>query len=361
MKRSKRFLTGALMLMLVKFSPAQDPSFSQFFSSPLNINPALTGNINEQWRIVSNFRNQWSGPTNPYNTGTLSAESKLFQNTAGNFVDENSRMAIGGMLMYDEAMAGVLKSNYASFNASGNIRLSARGGIDYASGRRVRHSSKIKMDQGAEQRIGAGLGVIYGNKRLDFSKLDFEEQFTGTGFNTNLPTGEAALSRMKPYFSVSAGLIYSRITEKTNIDIGVAAFHFNKPKQTFLEDEKQFLATRYVAHGNLETFLNGQVILSTNGIYQYQSGASYFSAGGALGYLLESEKNIIVNAGLWYWSANAVIPYIGLGYGNFQVGLSYDFTISKLNEAAKRSNTFEFSLVLKGGNKNNGVIPAPWK
>jgi type IX secretion system PorP/SprF family membrane protein len=362
MKRSKKLLMVALAFMLVKILPAQDPGFSQFFSSPLNINPALTGNINEKWRIISNYRNQWNGPSNPYNTGTISAESKIFQNSAGNFIDENSRVAVGGMLMYDEAMAGVLKSNYASFNASGNIRLANRGGLNNETGRRIRHSSKIKMDQGAEQRIGVGLGVIYGHRRLDFTKLDFEEQFTGTGFNTNLPTGEAAMSRMKPYVSVSAGIIYSKLSEKTNIDLGISAFHFNKPKQTFLDDDKQFLATRYVAHGNVETFLNGQVVLSTNGIYQYQSGASYFSVGGALGYLLsQSEKEIIVNAGLWYWSANAIIPYVGFSYGNFQMGLTYDFTISKLNEAARRSNTFEFSLIVRGGSKNNAVIPAPWK
>lgn len=363
MKKLKNKIVLLIALIVAISSHGQDPSFSQFFSSPLNINPALTGNINEKWRIISNYRNQWSGPSNPYKTGTVSIDNKIFQNSAGNYVDENSRIGIGGMMMYDEAMGGVLKSNYASFNASGNIRLAARGGTDFATGRRVRHSSKIKMDQTAEQRIGIGIGIIYGNKRLDFSKLDFGEQFTGFGFNTNLPTGESALSKMKPYISASAGMVYSLMTDKTNFDFGVSAFHFNKPRQTFLEDDKQFLATRYVGHANFETYLTEQIILNTNGIYQYQSGASYFSVGGALGYLLQQdEKDIIVNAGLWYWSNNAIIPYIGFNYGNFQVGLTYDVTISKLNEAAKRSNTFEISMILRGGSgKNNGAIPAPWK
>jgi hypothetical protein len=57
-----------------------------------------------------------------------------------------------------------------------------------------------------------------------------------------------------------------------------------------------------------------------------------------------------------------VIPYVGLTYGNFQSGLTYDMTISKLNEAARRSNTFELCFILRGGStKNNGVIPSPWK
>jgi type IX secretion system PorP/SprF family membrane protein len=341
---------------------AQDPSFSQFFSSPLNINPALTGNINTKWRVISNYRNQWVGPANPYETGTVSFDSKIFQNLAENYVDENTRIGIGGMMMYDQAMAGVLKSNYASFNVSGNIRL-AQGSSDEYSGARIRHSSKIKMDESAGQRLGIGLGIIYGHKQLDFSKLTFGEQFTGTGFNANLPSGETALSKMKPYLSTSAGILYTYNKGSTNIDLGASAFHFNKPRQTFVNDEKQYLATRYVVHGNLEAMLTDQVILNTNGIYQYQSGAKYFSIGGALGYYMPNdERDVIVNAGLWYWSNNALIPYIGFGYGNFQVGLTYDITISTLNAAAQRANTFELSLIFRGGSKPvGGIIPAPWK
>ena len=40
---------------------AQDPSFSQFYSSPLNISPALAGSGSADWRIISNFRNQSIG------------------------------------------------------------------------------------------------------------------------------------------------------------------------------------------------------------------------------------------------------------------------------------------------------------
>lgn len=342
---------------------AQDPSFSQFFSSPLNINPALTADINSKWRMITNYRNQWIGPSNPYTTGTVSFDSKIFQNLPGNYVDEMTRVGVGGMFMYDQALAGGLKSNYASFNASGNIRLASGAGRDY-NGNRMRHISKIRMDQSAEHRLGLGLGVIYGQRRIDVTKLTFEDQFTGNGFDTNLPTGESALASMKPYISTSAGIIYSYISEGTNFDIGVAAFHFNKPKQTFLNDDKQYLAKRYVAHANLEKVVTDQLVLNTNGIYQYQAGASYFSIGGALGYYLPGDdRQRMIHAGLWYWSNNAVIPYVGFTYGNFQVGLSYDITISKLKEAPKRYQTFELSLIFRGGNgeSDKSVIPAPWK
>jgi type IX secretion system PorP/SprF family membrane protein len=341
---------------------AQDPSFSQFFSSPLNVNPALNGHINGKWRVISNLRRQWSGPTNPYTTGTISFDNKIFQHGSDNYVDENTRLAAGGMMMYDEAMGGALKSSYASFNLSGNIRLAAGPGYE-ENGGHIRHLSKIKMDDRAEHRLGAGIGISYGKKWLDVSKLSFQDQFTGNSFDTNLPTGESALSNMKSYFSANAGLLYSFIGTNTNFDIGVAAFHFNKPKQTFLNDPKQFLAARYVVHTNFEVILANNVILNSNGIYQYQSGASYYSIGGAIGYYLTTseEKDLIVNAGLWYWSKNAIIPYVGFTSGNFQVGLTYDFTISKLAQASMRTHTYELCLVFKGEGKSDGIIPAPWR
>lgn len=362
MKHMKNILFILTAILIAERIQAQDPSFSQFFSSPLNINPALTADINGKWRVISNYRNQWSGAGDPYTTGTISVDNKIFQNIPGNFVDENTRIGIGGMMMYDQALSGALKSNYASFNMSANIRLASGSGYEY-DGNRIRHNNKVSNGQSAEQRLGVGLGVIYGNRRLDPAKLTFEEQFNGIGFNSSLPTGESSFSNMKPYISASAGLIYTIKTGNSNFDLGVSAFHVNKPRQTFMDDENQFLAPRYVAHANFESFLSESVILSTNGIYQKQAGASYFSVGGALGYYLPNdEKDIIINAGLWYWSNNAVIPYIGFGYGNFQLGLTYDITISNLKAAPKKAQTFELCLILRGNtDKSNGVIPSPWK
>jgi len=319
---------------------AQDPSFSQFFSSPLNINPALTGNINGDWRMISNYRDQWIGPASPYVTGTVSFDTKVMQHKTPDNI-ENNFMGVGGMLMFDHAMSGVVQSTYASLNLGYNI--------------------KITETDRYRERLAIGFGAIYGHRRIDYNRVNFEEQFNGFGFNKNMPTGESSLSNMKPYFSGSTGITYTATTEKTNFDIGVAAFHINKPKQTFLKDENQFLAMRKVAHANFEMFVNQKTVINANAIYQYQKKASYFSLGGALGYYVDNDAESLITAGLWYWSNNALIPYVGLGYKNFQVGLSYDLTISKLNEAARRPNSWEVSLILRGVRKPSGVIPCPWK
>src|ERR1041384_4197256 len=193
MRTMKRLCGIPVAICITTLLQAQDPSFSQFYASPLNINPALTANINEKWRVISNYRNQWSGVGEPYTTGTVSFDSKIFQDVVGDYVDENTRVGVGGMLMYDQTLGGAFKSTYASFNVTGNIALVKKEGYEM-NGARIRHISHIKMDESAEQRLGVGLGVIYGHKSLDFSKLTFGEQFSGTGFNTNLPTGETALA-----------------------------------------------------------------------------------------------------------------------------------------------------------------------
>jgi len=339
MKTLKRCLHIACFLALACVSHAQDPSFSQFFSSPLNINPALTANINADWRMISNLRDQWIGPASPYVTGTVSFDTKVLQQKVPN-VSESNYLGIGGMMMFDHAMSGIVRSSYGSLNLSYNIKLS---------------------EQYYTERLGIGFGAIYGHRRIDFSRVDFEEQFTGFGFNRNLPTGENALSNMKAYVSASAGITYSASSEQSNFDIGVAAFHFNKPKQTFLKDEQQVLAIRKVVHANYERFLNDRLVVNTNGIYQYQSKASYFSLGAALGFYLGDAAETLLTGGVWYWSDNAIIPYIGLAYKDLQFGISYDITTSKLNEAARKPNTWEFSMILRGKRRPSGVIPCPWK
>ena len=338
MKRLKYILLAACSFLLAAPLHAQDPTFSQFFSSPLNVNPALTANINSDWRAISNYRSQWMGATSPYVTGTISYDTKVQKKIL--YHEENNYVGLGGMLMFDRAMGGIAKATFGSLNLSYNIKL---------------------IDGPTKHRLGVGFGATYGKRTVDFSRLDFEDQYTGFGFNTNLPTGETALSDMKGFISVNTGLTYSITSENSNFDIGVAAFHVNRPKQTFLKDDNQRLAIRKVAHANFETYINDRTILNTAAIYQLQGGARYVAAGGGVGYYLGDDKGPIINAGLWYWVENGFVPYVGLVYNNFQFGLTYDITTSKLNESARKPSSIELSLILRGSREPSKNIPCPWK
>src|ERR1051325_12052501 len=76
MKFFKTILVGAFCI-LYNLMYAQDIHFSQFNSSPLNINPALTGLFNSDYRIIGNYRSQWSSVTVPFLTYSASADMNI--------------------------------------------------------------------------------------------------------------------------------------------------------------------------------------------------------------------------------------------------------------------------------------------
>ena len=59
---------------------AQDPNFSQFFASPLTLNPAMTGKIDGLYRVAGNYRNQWPTINNAFTTYTVSFDAAILRN-----------------------------------------------------------------------------------------------------------------------------------------------------------------------------------------------------------------------------------------------------------------------------------------
>ena len=76
----------------------QDIHFSQFYMSPLNLNPAMTGVMNCKNRAIVNYRNQWSQVLkgDAYNTYSISYDQKVA-------VGRSDFFGIGGTLWGDTA------------------------------------------------------------------------------------------------------------------------------------------------------------------------------------------------------------------------------------------------------------------
>ena len=55
---------------------AQDPQFSQFYASPLYLNPALTGSVKCP-RATLNYRNQWPALGSTYVTYIASFDQQV--------------------------------------------------------------------------------------------------------------------------------------------------------------------------------------------------------------------------------------------------------------------------------------------
>src|SRR5690606_34282680 len=85
----------------------QDVHFTQYYSSPLTMNPANTGLLNCDWRVAANYRDQWGSiNSNPYTTGTVSYDMSLLKDKFGN----GNALGIGLLGLYDKSGAGAFQN-----------------------------------------------------------------------------------------------------------------------------------------------------------------------------------------------------------------------------------------------------------
>lgn len=310
---------------------AQDPHYSQFFMAPQLVNPALTGTGNEA-KLAANFRQQWSNAGTPFRTISLAGDGKIYKTESGSFIGS------GITFMSDQSMNGAFKSNYIS------------GALSVHVGLFEGHT------------LGLGFEGCYGSRHIDYAELTFGEQFRSYGFDLSLPTGETALSNMKPFFSLGTGLIYRYKEDYFNVEAGFAFFHINKPQQSFVKDELQHVPVRISAYAAADYVASDRLILNFNMAYQQQQSQHYLTAGGCAGLDISGgERQKMLYAGGWYRTNDAFFPYVGLMIDNFQFGLSYDVTLSKQNSASIPPQSIEMSLIIRKPHKTEGIIPCPWK
>lgn len=334
------YIKISIFVLITIYCPvahAQDIHFSQFFASPLTLNPSLTGNFNGNIRIAGNYRNQWPTVNRAFTTSTLSVDFPIMVNK----LPENDRMAIGIMGFTDQQAAGVLRNNFGSLS------------IAYNKG----------LDEEGNNRLAVGFQAVYCSKNLNIANLKFEDQLRSDGFtgvtneifqNNQLNIG---------YFDLNAGINYSGTTpNNTNFYVGASVYHLTKPRESFLGGQFN-LNQRYTLHGGIYFPLNKQTILHASTLYQNQGNANEGALGAAVGYTVDPENEdnpTTFYAGVWYRFSDALVPYIGLEYGKFRLGATYDVTTSSLKSVNQARGGFEISLIYINKPNNSGrSIPCP--
>jgi type IX secretion system PorP/SprF family membrane protein len=308
-----------LIILYHKVAVAQDPYFSQYFSSPLSFNPALTGYIDGSHRVAVNFRNQWGNITTPYQTGALSFDTRILRKQ----IPERDRWGLGIHAMYDQAAGGIYKNSYIAISTGFHKGL----------------------DEDGNQSIGIGIQAAYGRNVVDFSKISFANQFTSSGFNLSVPSGETINNRAVGYADINAGILYNYADEAGNaFNFGAAVFHITSPTLGFFTAQNSRLSRRYVVHGSalLKTNERDEIFFSTNFMQQARNtqavlGAAYGWGIGETGYHLYT--------GVWLRAGDAVYPYTGLRTRDFQVGISYDITQSDLRRSNGFAGSSEISFI----------------
>jgi len=330
MKTVKKLFVGALILC-AGFVQAQDIHFSQFYMSPLNLNPALTGVMNCNTRMVANYRNQWAAvlQANAYNTYSVSYDQKLA-------VGRTDYFGIGGSFWGD--VAGEL--NFGTTQGRLSLSYSKRlGGY-----RKSAHYLVFGADAGISQR------------RVSMTDQRWPTQITTNGFDPNLP-GETLQDDSFIYGDISAGLLwFSILDEYNNWYVGLAQHHLNQPNVSFLETGvTENLYSRLTFHGGGEFELKRKLSVLPGIIYMTQGPHKELNLGASMRFALGTSR---VNSqywqlGLWWRSGNkvdggihndAVIFSTRFDYDNYGIGFSYDYNISKLRQAGTANGAFEFSL-----------------
>jgi len=320
----KIIFTLCILSGLAFDSYAQDPNFSQFFASPLTLNPALTGKFDGVYRIAGNYRNQWPTFNNAFVTKTASIDAGILKNRLADI----DQLGVGLMGFTDRAGDGVLVSNYIG------LSLAFHKGLD---------------ENGYHQ-IGAGFQGTYMDKRLDVSKVYFEDQLTPYGFtgvtNESFSEQQVKLS----YFDLNAGVLYNGSTNGYNsFYVGASMYHINRPKETF--NRGNFLLnarTTLQAGGKIPAGPYNYLHFAANFSIQAKATNTMLGAAYALNVNQDEENPTNIYGGIWYRFKDAIIPYIGLEFGEFRIGASYDVAAAselRRRTAANYRGGAEFSLI----------------
>ncbi|SMO37605.1 type IX secretion system membrane protein, PorP/SprF family [Saccharicrinis carchari] len=319
-----RFFCISIYIVIMMLSIAvqgQSLHYSQFFSSPLHLNPALTGVIDSHWRFTNNIRTQGMYFGDPLNTTSVSYDQSV------NLY--KTKLGLGVLYSYDNAAGPSLPTHKI-----------------YASG-----SSMVQVSE--RSYIGAGLQVGWVMRSLQYGNFSFPEQYdreTG-GFNSLLPTSENFLREFANYPDVNLGALWNYQGEGYLLSTGLAMYHVNGAKDYFLNDNKP-LRVRSNWHGSIKVKLNEQLYLLPQSYYTFHNKASEFLIGSNVGMNLKSVNQDFrsISAGIYIRDGikrefESMIFLLGLNYRNWTAISSFDVDISGLKTTNIFTNAFELTLI----------------
>ena len=300
----------------------QDFHLSQYFSSPMSINPALTGKFDGVIRATMNYRNQWPVINNAFSTTTASAEYKI---TEGKLPTHDA-VGVGVLGTFDRIFSGILATNQFS------LATAYHKGLD---------------SQGFHHLTGSLQGT-FSNKSIDYSRLLFGDQLASLmNHGVLIGTEEPFVTDAVNYLEFSAGLMYSGSTNIRNMFYaGASMYHINRPEESFSQ-WTLFIDRRYTVHTGGYLPISETLLMHLSGMYMQQGGSRLYIAGGALESTLSStlsNRPVRLFTGLWWRVNDALIPYVGLTFFDFRLGISYDINLSKLRSASHYQGGIEISL-----------------
>lgn len=337
-----KFLLLGILLCCSTALLAQDPQFSQYYANPLYLNPALTGNLSNA-RVGVNYRNQW-----PSLDATFTTYTAYIDNYFG---DYNS--GVGAIMMHDRQALGLLSTSL-----------------------HLQYAYQLPLTQKITFRPGISLGVI--ERRIDYSNLQFADQFDETGFFRPITTSGENLTGLDPFYQFDlnlGGMIYT-----PRLFAGISASHLNQPGFSFDDNSTATLPMKFSVHGGYRIALKADAIRSEYDRYGRQRSITPTAE-----YKMQKEfKQLSVGAyltweplvvGTWYRGIpigggeldrenESAILLIGLMHRNMNIGYSFDYTLSSLGMQTGGAHEVSLSYIFqltkdKKPPRNVRQIPCP--
>jgi type IX secretion system PorP/SprF family membrane protein len=314
----------------------QDLHFSQFYESPLTLNPAMCGVFPGDLYAGVNYRSQWTsvmGGGLGFNTMAATVElHNIMKKWTKGYLSP-------GLSFYND------KSGDASIGIT-EINLTIASGI-YLSDK---------------SSLSGGLQGGWSQHSINLANVSWDNQYINGQYDANAPTGESSIGNTFSYVDFSAGVAYNYGVGQTNItsndqfkaNVGAAIFHVNQPNMSYYGQNGPGtkLYMRYVAHGYVEYGLpNSNIGLVPGFVFYQQGSAQEINVGMKIRYILRQEskytgyaKGTAFDIGGYYRWNDAAVVLAQLELGSYAIGFSYDFNTSDLTSASSGKGGFELSL-----------------
>ena len=328
MKARIIIVLACLMLIGSKIN-AQDIHFSQYYASPLTLNPALTGKFNGLWRVTGIYRDQFrnSVSQNPmaYMTPSASVDFSLLKNKL-----KTDALGVGAVVFYDQI--------------GGLQTLKAGLSLAYHKG----------LDKNNKYHLALGVQGMYGNRQIN-SEYTFEEELIA---NPTFQDDQFITSINKPVNSIdmNAGLLFDgQFTDFMTFYGGYSFMNILRHKDDFIAntagDQEFETPFRHVAHAGFE-FEVKKFLIIPGMLYQTTVKSREINFGSTFGYKLTSkkEKSTTLFLGAWYRWDVALIAKGSVDFENFRITGAYDLGIVGLGSdlrndtGARMPNAFEIAI-----------------
>ncbi|MEL7020288.1 MAG: PorP/SprF family type IX secretion system membrane protein [Bacteroidota bacterium] len=314
---------------------AQDPYFAQFYTSPMQLNPAMIGVYEGQFRLAINYREQWGSilGDNPFRTMAASFDARQ-QVGSGDYI------GFATSILRDEAGISNFTQNRANVGVS---FLKQLGGS-----RRYRNGN---------QYLVAGLQAGVGQNGIDFSGLWFSEQYDNENESINFgaSTGESLDQMGTGVFpDLSAGLLwYALFDDNMSIYAGAGMYHLNSPNITLLDGSSANLDSRIMAHVGGEIPLTDNLSILPAVVMMKQGSSMNTIAGGNFRYTNRDWRELAIRIGAWAQISNKldeginnahVVATAILEMERWNIGISYDLN-ANITPATNARGAYELSLI----------------